>query len=145
MSVWFEGSNEIECDIRDVREALEDPGTFLAGVVGRMPGITNVELVDQGADFVTIKTNEGVMKRTNIFKRFDAGGVAVELDEEYQAGSKITTTGHFSEQYTVGDGVTHRLVISDVSAPGFLGFFYRKFGSARTGNAFLKASKDHLE
>jgi hypothetical protein len=146
VSVWFEGSGEIACDIQHVRAALQNHGEYFAGVVGLMPGLTSVELVEQGGDFVTIKTNEGLMKRTNISKRFEAEGVVVEFDEDYQAGSKVSTTAHFTEQYTAGDGaVTHRLVMSDLEAPGFLGFLYRKFGSSKTGNAFLKAEKANME
>lgn len=111
-----------------------------------MPGMTSVELVDQGADFVTIKTNEGLMHRTNISKRFDAGSVEVEFDEKYEAGSKVSTTAHFSEQYTTdGQGVTHHLIISNIAAPGFLGFFYRRFGGSKTGRAFLQAEKGYFE
>jgi len=35
--------------------------------------------------------------------------------------------------------------MSDVEAPGFLGFFYQRFGSSKTGNAFLAAYKVHFE
>jgi hypothetical protein len=111
-----------------------------------MPGMTSVELVDQGSDFVTIKTNEGLMKRTNISKRGEGDGVVVEFDEVYEAGSKVTATSHFSESFTASDaGVTYRLTMSNVEAPGFLGFFYSKFGSSKTGNAFLSAYKTYFE
>jgi hypothetical protein len=108
--------------------------------------MTSVELVEQGSDFVTIKTNEGLMKRTNITKRMEAESVVVEFDEEYQAGSKVTTTSHFLDEFTTRDtGVKHRTVISGVEAPGLLGFFYRKFGSSNTGNAFLTSYKAYFE
>lgn len=69
-----------------------------------------------------------------------------QFDERYEAGSKVTTTSHFSEDYTTGDtGVTYRLVMSNVEAPGFLGFFYKRLGSSKTGNAFLQACRAHLE
>jgi carbon monoxide dehydrogenase subunit G len=83
MSVWFEGSNEIECNIQQVKQALENHGELYVGVISLMPGLTSVELVEQGSDFVTIKTNEGLMKRTNISKRIEAESVVVEFDEEY--------------------------------------------------------------
>ena len=35
--------------------------------------------------------------------------------------------------------------MSDVAAPGILGFMYRKFGSSKMGNAFLVAYKTYLE
>ena len=146
MAVWFEGKSEIGCEIQEVKDAFENHGENFTGVVGLMPGMTSVELVDQGADFATIKTNEGLMQRTNISKRFKAGSVEVEFDEKYEAGSKVSTTAHFSEQYTTGDqGVTHHLIISNVAAPGFLGFFYRRFGGSKTGQAFLKAEKGYFE
>jgi len=50
-----------------------------------------------------------------------------------------------ASQRALRRGVTYRLVMSDVEAPGFLGFFYRRFGSAKTGNAFLAAHAAHFE
>jgi hypothetical protein len=111
-----------------------------------MPGLTSVELVDQGSDSVTIKTNEGLMKRTNISKRIEAERVVVEFDEEYQAGSRVTTKSHFLDEFATSDtGVKHRIVMSGVEAPGLLGFFYRKFGSSNIGNAFLASYKAYFE
>ena len=146
MSVWFEGSREIDCEIGQVKRALENPGELYAGIVSLMPGLTSVELAEQGNDSVTIRTNEGLMKRTNIAKSVEADRVVVNFDESYEAGSKVTTMSHFSEEFTTGDtGVTYHLVMSDVEAPGFLGFFYQRFGSSKTGNAFLTAYQAHLE
>ena len=146
MSVWFEGASELGCDIEQVKRSLDDLGDHHVGVISLMPGLTSVELVDQGSDSVTIRTNEGLMKRTNIAKRLEAESVVVELDEEYAAGSKVTTTSHFVHEFTRSDtGVSHRMVISDVEAPGFLGFFYRRFGSSKMGNAFLTAYRAYFE
>ena len=146
MSVWFEGTNEIEFNIEDVKQAIDDLGEHYVGVVGCMPGLTNVELIDQTSDSVTIKTNEGKMNRTNISVRVEAETVSIELDEEYQAGSKITTRSHFLDEFTTsGTGVNHRLVISDVEASGFLGFFYRRFGSSKMGKAFLTAYRTYFD
>ena len=146
MSVWFEGSNEIECTIQQVKHALENHGEHYVGVISLMPGLTSVELVEQGSDFVIIRTNEGLMKRTNISKLIEAESVVVEFDEEYQAGSKVTTKSHFLDEFTTSDtGVKHRTVISDVEASGLLGFFYGKFGSSNIGNAFLKSYKTYFE
>lgn len=145
MSVWFEGVSEIGCSIERVQQSLDDLGEHYVGVISLMPGLTSVELVEQSSDSVTIRTNEGLMKRTNITSRPGPAGLVVELDETYEAGSKVTTTSHFRDEFTSrGSGVTHRLVISDVEAPGFLGFFYRRFGGKKMGNAFLKAYEDHL-
>ncbi len=146
MSVWFEGSNEIECNIQQVKHALENHGEHYVGVISLMPGLTSVELVEQGSDFVTIRTNEGLMKRTNISKRIEAESVVVEFDEEYQAGSMVTTKSHFLDEFTTSDtGVKHRTVMSGVEASGLLGFFYRNFGKSNTGNAFLKSYKTYFE
>ena len=95
MAVWFEGNTEIACNIKQVKDSLENLGEHYVGVVSLMPGLTSVELVEVGVDFVTIRTNEGLMKRTNITKRIEAGSVVVEFDEEYQAGSMVTTKSHF--------------------------------------------------
>ena len=146
MTVWFEGKGEIDCNIQQVKEAFDNPGELYVGVTGLMPGLTSVELVEQGTNSVTIKTNEGLMKRTNISRRIEAESVVVESDEQYEAGSKVTATSHFTDEFTTSDtGVTHRLVMSDVEATGFLGFFYRNLGSSKTGNAFLAAYKTHFE
>ncbi len=146
MSAWFEGRTDIDCDLDRVQRAFDDLGGHYVAVVGLMPGITTVELVDQGSDSVTIETNEGLMKRTNIAKRVEADRVVVEFDEVYEAGSKITVASHFADEFTAnGDSITYRTVISIVEAPGLLGFFYRKFGSSRMGNAFLTAYKTYFE
>ena len=146
MTVWFEGRGEIDCNIQHVKQALDNPGELFVGITSLMPGLTSVELVEQGTNSVTIKTNEGLMKRTNISRRIEAESVVVEFDERYEAGSKVTATSHFTEEFTTSDtGVTHHLVMSDVEAPGFLGFFYRNLGSSRMGNAFLAAYKTHFE
>lgn len=146
MTVWFEGAGRIDCGLQQVERALENPGELYTGVVGLMPGLTSVELVKQGSDAVTIRTNEGLMVRTGISKHIDADRVIVEFDERYEAGSKVTATSHFRHEFTGGDsGVDHRLVMSDVEAPGFLGFLYRNLGSSKTGNAFLTAYKTYFE
>ncbi len=95
MSVWFDGSNEIDCTIQQVKDSLEDYGEHYVGVISLMPGLTTVELVEQGIDFVTIRTNEGLMKRSNISKQIEGDSVVVEFDEEYEAGSKVTAHSHF--------------------------------------------------
>ena len=140
MSVWCEGSNEIDCNIQKVKQSFENLGEHYVGVISLMPGLTSVELVEQGSDFVIIRTNEGLMKRTNISKLIEAESMVVEFDEEYQAGSKITTKSHFLDEFsTSGTGVKHRTVMSGVEASGLLGFFYRNLGSSNTGSAFLQS------
>ena len=146
MSVWFEGSSEIDCTIQQVKDSLEDFGAHYTGVISLMPGLTSVALVEQGSDFVIIRTNEGLMKRTNIAQRVEADRLVMEFDEEYAAGRMVTATSHFVDEFTGnGSSVTHRTVISGLEAPGFLGFFYRNFGKSSTGNAFLHAYKSFFE
>jgi hypothetical protein len=145
MSVWFEGSNEIRCNIQQVKDAFENQGEFFAGVVGLMPGLTSVELVEKGSDLVIIKTNEGKMKRTNLSKRIESERVVVEFDEEYQAGA-MTIKSHYFDEFTTSDtGVNHRTVISDIEAPGIMGFFYRNFGKSNIGKAALESYKSYFE
>ncbi|MDH3680713.1 MAG: hypothetical protein OEV40_12255 [Acidimicrobiia bacterium] len=146
MSVWFEGSNQIDCTIDSVKHEVENLGEHYAGVISLMPGLASVELVQQGDDSLTIRTNEGLMTRSGVSKVVDVNRVVVEFDEEYQAGSRITTRGHFVDEFTATDvGVTHHLVISDLTASGVLGFFYRNFGKSRIGRALLTAHKAYLE
>ena len=146
MSVWFEDSNEIECTIEQVKHALENLGEHYVSVISLMPGLTSVKLVEQGRDFVIIRTNEGLMKRTNITKHIEAERVVVEFDEEYHAGSMITTKSHILNEFTTSDrGVKHHIVLSNVESSGCMGFFYRKFGKFTTGKAFMKTYKTNFE
>ncbi|MGI9611995.1 MAG: hypothetical protein ACR2QO_03735 [Acidimicrobiales bacterium] len=146
MSVWFEGEGAIGCSLDQVEHAVENPGDLFTGVVRLMPGLTDVELVDEQDGSVTIKTNEGLMRRTNVSAQRDQDRVVIEFDEEYAAGSRVTTNAHFRQQFAAADhGVTHQLTIRDLTAPGFLGFFYRRFGASKMGKAFLTAHKAYLE
>ena len=111
-----------------------------------MSGITSVELIEQGKDDMTIKTNEGFMKRTNISILKEGDKISIQFDEEYIAGKTITTNSHFVEKFEVKDSKTlYQLEISNLKAPGLIGFFYRNFGSKNIGNAFLDANKKYLE
>ncbi len=146
MTVWFEGTHEIDCSIEDVKQSVQDLGRHYLGVVGCMPGLSDVELVDQSSDSVTITTSEGTMRRTSISTRVDPDSVVIELDEEYEAGSRVTARSHFRDEFTIaGSRVTLRVVISDVQARGFLGWMYRTFGASKMGRAFLTANADHLQ
>jgi hypothetical protein len=129
-----------------LKHSIENHGSFYKDVVSFMTGITSVELLEQGSDYVIIKTNEGIMKRTNISKRIEPDSVVIEFDEEYQAGRMVTANSHFFDEFfTTENGIIHRTVISDIKAPGFIGFFYRTFGSASIGKAVLKSYKAYLE
>ena len=144
--IWFEGTNEIQCNISDLKSSLKDIGHHYAGLISLMPGMTNVSLIDQGTDFVTIKTNEGLMERTNISISSDDEKIVVEFDEEYRAGTTVTTNSHFVNEFNAdGDKVIQHIVVSNLKAPGFMGFFYRNFGSANMGKAFLDSYKSYFE
>jgi len=142
MKVWFEGEGDIACDMQQIQEALENPGEYFVAVVSLMPGLTQVDLVEQGEDFVTIRTNEGLMQRTNLSRSVDAGRVVVEFDELYDASGRVTATSHYRDEFTATDaGVRNHLVISGVEAPGVLGFLYRNLGSGSIGKAVLEANR----
>ena len=146
MTIWLEGEDELATDIGSVAAAFDDLGGHYVDVVGRMPGISTVELLEQGSDFVTIRTNEGVMRRTHISRTVTDDRVVVEFDEEYGAGSKANAKSHFTHTFTAtGGGVHHRLVVSDLEFPGVLGFFYRTLGRASMRKAFLGSYKSCFE
>ncbi len=146
MSIWFENFDKIECSIQKVKQSFNNYGEHYVGVISLMPGLTSVEVIEEGIDFVTIKTNEGLMRRTNISKTIDDESVIVEFDEEYQAGRMINVKSHSLDEFTVsGEKVKHRTVLSEVKAPGFMGFFYRTFGKSSIGNSLLKSYKTFLE
>lgn len=91
-----------------------------------MPGLTDVELIERAQDAVTIRTNEGVMRRSDIAVQRHPDTV-----EEFAA---------------TDSSVLHTSVMSDVEAPGVLGFLYGRFGSRRPETpAFLSATRTHLE
>ncbi|MCF7859146.1 MAG: hypothetical protein K9N07_07475 [Candidatus Cloacimonetes bacterium] len=145
-SVWFDGSNQIDCDIQKVKKSLAEIGKHFVGVVSLMPGISNVVLDKEGKDFVIIKNNEGLMKRTNIVKSVQTDKFVIEFDEEYQAGKKMNGKSHyFCEFSSKGKVVNFHLIISNVQFPGFLGFLYRNFGSRSIGNATLRSYKTYFE
>lgn len=144
--IWFEGSNEIQCDLKLVENSLKNIGKHYSGIINLMPGMTSVQLIEKGSDYIVIKTNEGLMKRTNISKTVEVERILVEFNEEYQAGKMVTTKSHFLDEYKVSeDKINHRIVISELKAPGFMGFLYRNFGRSNMGKAFLKAHKSFLE
>ena len=146
MSVWFEGTSQVNCTLEDVQQSLANPGEHYLEVTRLMPGLTSVELINQSDDSLTIKTNEGLMHRSNLTKCIEAGQVAVDFDEVYEAGSRVTVSSRFHDEFTSSEsGVTYQLVISNVQAPGFGGFLYRRFGSSKIGEALLTATKARFE
>ncbi len=143
---WFEGSSIIECSFQNLEHAIENHGNYYEGVVSCMSGISSVELLEQGGDYLIIETNEGIMKRTNIKKSSKPDIFEVEFDEEYKAGKVVTAHSHFLDKFTsTENGIRLETTISDVKAPGILGLIYRLFGSANIGKAILKSHKTYLE
>lgn len=146
MNVWFEESIEIKCDIARVGSSLEGHAKHFRDIVRLVPGIKRAEIEEQGRDLVTIKTSEGLMKRTRLQKSVGSDRAVVEFDEEYNAGRLLTTSAHFAEEFTTTqDGVLYNLVISELKSPGFSGLIYRWFGAGSIGNGYLKATKRFLE
>ena len=146
MKIWLEGEGEIATDIASVATAFDDLGGHYVEVVGRMPGISSAELLEQGSDFVTIRTNEGVMHRTNIRLGVTEDRVVVDFDEEYGAGSKVNAKSHFTHTFTTtAGGVHHHLVVGDLEFGGVLGFLYRRLGKASMRKAFLGSYKSCFE
>ncbi len=143
---WSDGTIHIDCDLQSVKASVADLGEHFVGVVRSMPGITEAELLEQGVDFVTIRTNEGVMKRHNIECTIGDDEVIVRFDEVYET-TKVTGRSHFEETYTSSSprGVQFHCVVSDVQANGVLGFLYRTFGSKNMGKAFLSSQKKYFE
>jgi hypothetical protein len=147
MSIWFEGSQEIATNLATIKQALENLGSYFVGIVKLMPGLALVELVEEGPDFVHIKTSEGLMKRFNISKQIEAEKIVLAYEEEYQAGRLLTTKAHFLDEFAPqkNGAVTYRLIIRDLEAPGVAGFFYRNLGPTNIGKAFLQAQKTYFE
>ena len=143
--IWFKEAILIDCNIEDVNKSLSNIGEHYKKLISVYPGMTAIELIDQGNDFVSIKTNEGTMKRTNISVNKSENKIIIELDEEYIT-SAITTTSHIVEKFEKKDNEMElQIEISNHKAPGFLGFFLRNFGSKNIGNGFLDSYKKILE
>jgi hypothetical protein len=83
--VWFEDSIQINCNIKKIKDSFKNIGKSFTDITKLMPGINMTKLIQQGGNFVTIKTNEGIMKRKNIFKKIQENTIVIEFDEEYQA------------------------------------------------------------
>jgi len=146
MSIWFEDYIEIECNIQQVIRSFENYGKHFIEVIKLMPGLTSIELIEEGSDYIYIKTNEGLMKRTNISKNIDNEKVAVEFDEEYNTGRMINVSTHYLIEFLITNNkVKQHILLSEVKTTGFLGFFYQIFGKTSTGKALLNSYKDYFE
>ncbi len=146
MKTLFEGSAELPFSLQDITDALANIGLFFVETTRRMPDMTSVVLVEQGADFVTFKTNEGLVKRTNIDIRLTEERISVEYAEEYWAGKLIAGISHVMDEFTPSQtGLTHTTTISGVEAPGFGGFFSRSLDVPGLGKALQAAQRAHIE
>ncbi|MEQ8519492.1 MAG: hypothetical protein RLN79_02355 [Cytophagales bacterium] len=144
--IWFEGKTIIDCSPDKVKSAFQDKGTHFEKVTTLMPGISSAELTEKSDDFIHIKTNEGLMKRNNFTITSTENSITIEFDELYTAGKSTGFRSHFIEKYQFQDNkVEYHLIISNVKSPGFLGFFYRNFGSSNIGKAFLNSTKKKFE
>jgi hypothetical protein len=143
--IWFLDSTMISCNIKDINKSLNNIGEHNRELVSVYPGITTAEIIEQGIDYVTIKTNEGTMKRTNISVDRSPEKVLIEFDEEYIT-SKITSISHFVEKFVSKNNIIElNIEISNLVAPGFLGFLLRNFGSKNIGKGFLDSYRKILE
>ena len=143
--IWYQESTKIACNIKDINKSLNNLGEHYRELIVEYPGMTTVELIEHGKDYVTIKTNEGLMKRTNISVLMSEDKTFVEFDEEYIT-SKLKTNSDFVEKFEAkNDNIELQIEISNIVAPGFLGFFLRNFGSKNIGNGFLDSYKKVFE
>lgn len=146
MKTLFEGSTDLPFSLQEITDAISDIGLYFVETTRRMPDMTSVVLVEQGADFVTFKTNAGLVKRTNIDIRLTDEGISVEYAEEYWAGKLIAGISHVMDAFTPGrSGLTHTTTISGVEAPGFGGFFSRSLDVDALGSALQAAQRAHIE
>ena len=146
MKILFEGSKELSYTLLEVSNAIANIGLYFVGTTRNMPDMTSVVLVEQGPKFVTFKTNEGLVKRTNIDIRIADERISVEYAEEYWAGKHIAAISHVMDVFTPGQtGVEHSITISGVEAPGFGRFFTRSLDVPGLGEALLAAQHAHIE
>jgi predicted AlkP superfamily pyrophosphatase or phosphodiesterase len=59
--IWYQDSTMLNCNIEQFTKSLSDLGEHYKKLISVYPGITFVELKEQGKDQMTIKTNEGMM------------------------------------------------------------------------------------
>jgi len=102
--------------------------------------------VSETSNSLTIKTNEGLMKRSNIILQKNDTWVNIEYHEEYAAGKAMTSRSQIIERFENADNcITYHLTIRNVKAGGVLGFFYRLFGGKNIGKALMNSHKTYLE
>ncbi|MDG1483216.1 MAG: hypothetical protein P8R54_26740 [Myxococcota bacterium] len=146
MKTLFEDTTALPFCLQDISAALSDIGRYFVETTRNMPDMTSVVLVEQGASFVTFKTNQGLVKRTNIAIEHTAERIRVEYAEEYWAGKLIAGISHVMDDFMpCPAGIAHCTTISGVEAPGFRGFFTRNLDVSGLGKALQVAQRRHIE
>ena len=145
MKKWFTGSILIPTNIEQVAKKVNALDQHFVEVTKLYPGLYSVELLEVGDDFVTIKTNEGTMERTNVVISQDKESYTIEFDELY--GNKlVNVNSHYSFTFHEEDGgVKLNCTITNVSTTGFLGLIYKLFSRNNIGNAMLKSYQKLFE
>ena len=145
-NIWFKGSCKINCSIQTVQDSLNNIGEHYEQVIRLMPGISECDLIKETSDTISIKTNEGVMSRSNIIIKKNDTWIDIEYHKEYTAGKTMTSKSQINERFEIDDNCTsYHLTISNVKASGILGFFYRLFGKNNIGKALMNSHKTYLE
>ena len=61
MKDWFKGNIVVNTSLSIIKEAFENHDNHFQKAVLSMPGMTKAEVLESGTDYVTIRTNEGLM------------------------------------------------------------------------------------
>mmetsp|Transcript_3829 Transcript_3829/g.8937 ORF Transcript_3829/g.8937 Transcript_3829/m.8937 type:complete len:147 (+) Transcript_3829:72-512(+) len=145
MSKWWAGTQELNCDIQRIKDAVQDLGTFFCSQMKEQPSISSADVLEQGVGYITIKSNESTHTRTNVQVKVQGDTVTVEFDEEAK-NSATTVTIHYLDEFVGQSGkVMHKTAFSGVNATGIMGCLYKCFGAGAQGKAHQKAYKTMLE
>lgn len=146
MKIWFSGSAPIAASLSQIYNALAQFGKHHTDTVSKMPGMLSVELQEETSDSITIKTNEGIMKRYNMVLEQGDSFVRMTFIEHYHAGKVTDTTCHYDLTFTQeADQVVLTATLSDLNASGFMGWLYKTFGSKNIGKAVLQTYASYFE
>jgi hypothetical protein len=103
MKIWFTGNTTLQCSFEKIKTETKQINLFITSIVGRMPGITSVEIMAEDIGFVKIKTNEGVLTRTNIVVSSDHSTITISSNEHYIAGKMIQVEADFKEAFHIDE------------------------------------------
>ena len=142
MKDWFKGNIVVNTSLSIIKEAFENHDNHFQKAVLSMPGMTKAEVLESGTDYVTIRTNEGLMKRTKIKKTSEENELLVEFEENYDGGKVVEVTSQYIFKFTsLNDQVNVECTIRLLKTKGFLGFIYKKLSSKSIGKATLNSYK----